>query len=75
MGQLKNFAVPMISSGEGFDSGTWFQSADGARGHSLLLYRDEDGARAAAERAAQGPPPGSPTTFVSAEVFEVVAQA
>jgi hypothetical protein len=75
MNLLKTFAVPMISSGEGFVSGTWFRSADGARGHSLILFNDEASARAGAERAAEGPPPGAPTSFVSAEVFEVVAQA
>jgi hypothetical protein len=72
---LKNFAVPTISQGEGFVSGTWIRAASGDRGHSLLLYETEANATAAAERAAEGPPPGAPTTFVSAEVFEVVAQA
>jgi hypothetical protein len=72
---LNNFAVPTIKSGAGFVSGTWFRSADGKTGHSLLLYESDEAARGAAERAGQGPPPGMPITFVSAEVFEVVAQA
>ena len=32
-------------------------------------------ADAAVERVRQGPPPGAPTRFVSAEVFEIMAQA
>jgi hypothetical protein len=72
--QLRQFAVPMISKGEGFVAGTWFRSLDRCRGKSLILFDTESSANAAAERAAQGPPPGSPTRFVSAEVFEVLAQ-
>ena len=72
---VKSFVVPMISSGEGFVSGTWFRSADGTRGHSLIVYQDEGAAKAAADRAAQGTPPGAPSSFVSAEVFEFVDQA
>ncbi len=74
MDLLKRFVVPTISSGEGFVSGTWFRSSDGTRGHSLILYQNEEAAKAAASRADEGPPPGAPTSFVSAEVFEVIAQ-
>jgi len=72
---LKRFVVPTIKSGEGFVSGTWIRSCDGKRGHSLLLYESEGAAKAAADRAAEGPPAGAPTSFVSADVFEVVAHA
>lgn len=72
---LQRFVVPTIKSGEGFVSGTWVRSLDGTRGYSLHLYDSEAAAEAAADRAAQGPPPGAPTKFVSAEIFEVVAQA
>lgn len=72
---LKRFVVPTIKSGEGFASGTWIRSLDGKRGYSLHLFESDETVKAAAERAAQGPPAGAPTTFVSAEVFEVVAQA
>jgi hypothetical protein len=41
----------------------------------VILLEDEDAANGLAERAAQGPPPGAPAKFVSAEVFEVLAQA
>ena len=72
---LREVAVPMIKQGAGFVGGTWMRSLDGRRTRSLILYEDEAAAHAAAERAAQGPPPGAPTRFVTAEVFEVMAQA
>ncbi len=72
---LHGFAIPAITHGAGFVSGTWIRSADETRGHSLLLYEDKASAEVAAERAAAGPPPGAPIQFVSAEVFEVLAQA
>jgi len=75
IGFLTGVAVPMISQGEGFVSGTWMRSSDGLHTRSLILYDDLASAEAAADRARQGPPPGAPTRFVSAEVFEVMAQA
>ncbi len=72
---LHQVAVPMIKQGSGFQSGTWMRSRDGRRTCSVIIYADEQSADAAAERARQGPPPGAPTRFVSAEVFEVMAQA
>jgi hypothetical protein len=72
---LNGVAVPMISQGDGFVSGTWMRSADGLHTRSLILYEDRAAADAAADRARQGPPPGAPTWFVSAEIFEVMAQA
>jgi hypothetical protein len=72
---LRETVVPMISQGAGFVSGTWMRSEDGTRTRSLILYEDKEAAKAAAGRAAEGPPPGAPTRFVSAEVFEVMAQA
>ena len=72
---LASFAVPNAQQAPGFVSGTWCRSADGTRGHSVVLFDSEATARAAAERAAQGPPPGAPVRFVSADVFEVLAQA
>jgi hypothetical protein len=72
---LHEVAVPMIKKGAGFVGGTWMRSLDGRRTRSVILYEDEATAQAAAQRAAQGPPPGAPTRFVAAEVFEVVAQA
>jgi hypothetical protein len=75
IGFLNNAGVPMISSGRGFVSGTWMRAANGTTTRSLMLYETKDAADDAAARASQGPPPGAPTTFVSAEVFEVLAQA
>jgi hypothetical protein len=72
---LRDVAVPMIRQGPGFVGGTWMRSLDGARTRSLIVYKDEQAANEAADRARQGPPPGAPTRFVSAEVFEVMAQA
>jgi heme-degrading monooxygenase HmoA len=71
---LNNYTVPMVKQAPGFVGGTWARSADGTHGLSLILFESEEEARAA-ERAATGPPPGGPVTFVSAEVFEVLAQA
>jgi hypothetical protein len=75
IGFLRNVAIPMIKSGDGFVRGTWMRSIDGRHTRSLLVYEDEAAANAAADRARQGPPPGAPTRFVSADVFEVMAEA
>jgi hypothetical protein len=72
---LHNVVVPMVKQGAGFVSGTWMRSLDGMHTRSLILYDDEHSANDAADRARQGPPPGAPTRLVSAEVFEVMAQA
>jgi hypothetical protein len=72
---LNSFAVPNATQAPGFTRGTWCRSADGTRGHSVVLFESEATAKAAAARAAQGPPPDAPVRFVSADVFEVLAQA
>ena len=72
---LNNYTVPMVKQAPGFVSGTWARSEDGTRGQSVLIFESEETARAAAERAPTGPPPGAAVTFVSVEVFEVLAQA
>jgi hypothetical protein len=72
---LNSFTVPNAKQAPGFISGTWCRSADGTRAHSLVLFESEATAKAAAERLAQGPPPGAPVRVVSADVFEVLAQA
>ena len=72
---LHEMAIPAIKSGAGFLSGTWMRSEAGDRTASVLIYVSEEDAVAAAGRAAEMPPPGGPATFVSAEVFEVMAQA
>lgn len=72
---LNETLVPMIRQMTGFVSGTWARSVDGTQGRSIILFESEDAAGAAAKAAAEGPPPGAPVTFVSADVFVVVAQA
>jgi hypothetical protein len=64
-----------VKQAPGFVSGTWMRSEDRTRGQGLILCESEETAKAVAARAATGLPPGSPATFVSAEVFEVLAQA
>jgi hypothetical protein len=72
---LNDVTLPRVKGMAGFVSGTWCRSVEDGRGISVLLFESEDAARAAAEQMRQGPPPGTPVTFVSADVFEVVAQA
>ena len=72
---LNSYTVPMVKQAPGFVGGTWARSTDGTHGQRLILFESEEAAKAAADRAATGPPPGAPVTFVSAEVFEVLAQA
>jgi Antibiotic biosynthesis monooxygenase len=72
---LSEVVVPTAKAMPGFVGGTWSRSVQDDRGISLLLFESEEAARAAAEQMRQGPPPGTPATFVSADVFEVVAQA
>jgi hypothetical protein len=72
---LQTFTVPTAKSQPGFISGTWVRKLDGTRGRSILLFESEETARACAEIAAQGPPPGAPVKVVSMEVYEVMAQA
>ena len=72
---LEGFAVPNARQAPGFIRGTWCRSADGTRGHSVVVFESESTATAAAARFAQGPPPGAPVRFVSVDVFEVLTQA
>ena len=72
---LNEFGVPTAKGLAGFVSGSWLRGPDGDRGISVLLFETEEAARAGVERISQGPPPGSPVTFESADVYEVLAQA
>lgn len=72
---LRETLVPMIKQMRGFVSGTWARSADGSQGRSMILFESEDAAKDAAKTVTEGPPSGAPVTFVSVDVFEVVAQA
>ena len=72
---LSEIVVPTAKQMAGFVGGTWCRALQDDRGISVLLFESEQAASAAAEQMRQGPPPGTPATFVSADVFEVVAQA
>jgi hypothetical protein len=71
---LNTFTIPTVKQQPGFISGTWLRSSDGTSGTSVVLVDSEEAATALAGRMAQGPPAGAPVTFVSADVFEVLAQ-
>lgn len=74
--ELHGTVVPQVKQAPGFLSGTWLRTADGTRGHGVVLLESEDAAEAVARRAEEGaPPPGGPVSFVSAEVLRVVTQA
>jgi hypothetical protein len=71
----KEFVIPTAKSQPGFVRGVWLRSNDGASGRGFVLFDTEEHASAAAELARQGPPPKSPATMRSVEVFEVVGEA
>ena len=72
---LESFTIPMAKGTTGFISGPWMRSADATSGRGVIMLESEDAANALASRAAEGPPEGAPAKFVSADVFEVLAQA
>ena len=72
---LQEFAIPSAKGQDGFQRGVWLRSNDGSNGRSVVLFDTEEHASAAAESARQGPPPGSPVTVRSVEVFRVVGEA
>lgn len=72
---LNSVVVPAVSQSPGFVSGVWVHSVDGAHGQSIMVYENEETAKAAAAALeADGPPPGAPVKLVSVNVFEVAAQ-
>ena len=72
---LNSQVVPDVKAMPGFVSGVWARSEDGTKGHSVVLFESEEAAKAAIERARQGPPPDAPVKMLYAEVYEVLAQA
>ena len=70
---LHEVTVPRASSFDGFVQGYWARAADGTRGRGTLIFESEAAAKAATEQIE--PPPGSPTTIESIEVFEVLVEA
>jgi hypothetical protein len=72
---VRDVFVPRVRAMDGFVSGTWLRAQDD-RGITVLLFETKEAAVAAAEEIrSQGPPPGAPAKLVSAEAFEVIAQA
>jgi Antibiotic biosynthesis monooxygenase len=71
---LSEIVVPRAKLMPGFVGGTWCRALQDNRGISVLIFESEQAANAAAEQMREGPPPGTPATFVSADVFEVIAQ-
>ena len=71
--QLENNIVPMVKQSPGAVSGHWMRSDEGNKGSSVVLYEDEQSARAAAEMVPNTPRPDF-VTIDSVEVRKVVAQ-
>lgn len=73
---LKEQLLPRVKDFPGFVSGTWTRSMDDTQGRSLIIFDNEESARAAIEAAKEmAPPPGAPIKFGTFELFQVVAQA
>ena len=71
--QLETNVVPRVKDTPGVVGGYWTQSADGEHGLSLVLFENEQAAKAGAEMAQNTPRPDF-VTFDKVEVCEVVAQ-
>jgi heme-degrading monooxygenase HmoA len=72
---LKDQVVANVKAMPGFVSGTWARSADGTKGHSVVIFESEAAAKAAAEQASQSTPPEAPVKILYSEIYEVMAQA
>lgn len=68
--------LPAVKEMAGFVSGTWTRALDDASATSMVIFDDEESARAAVE-AAKGltPPPEAPITFGTFDVVRVIVQA
>ena len=71
---LNDQVVPRVKAMPGFVSGTWARSADGTKGHSVVIFETEDGAKAAMENAKQTPAE-APVKTLYVEIYEVLAQS
>jgi quinol monooxygenase YgiN len=70
--QLESNVLPMVKQSPGVVSGYWMRSSDGQHGSSVVLFENEEAARAAADMVPNTPRPDF-ITFDSIEVREVVA--
>lgn len=69
---LRERVVPMVSQVPGFVSGTWMEYGEG-KGHSVVVFQDEDAANRMAQQVPANAPPG--VTIDAVRVHRVVAQA
>jgi hypothetical protein len=66
---LEKNVIPTVRQSPGFVAGYWLAPATGREGLSVLIYQDEQSARAVADT--MKPPP--PVTLLGVEVREVAA--
>jgi hypothetical protein len=71
---IKERGEAMVRGFAGIVAGYWTRTLDGDLQHSVWLFDSLENARAAAAVFGKGPPPGSPATFVSLDICEVVGQ-
>jgi hypothetical protein len=69
--QLESEVIPQVKSSPGFVAGYWISPATGREGLSVVFYKDEQSARAAAENIK----PPAPVKLLDVEVREVAASA
>ena len=69
---LESEVVPMVRQAPGLDHGYWL-APEGDKGLSIILFKDEQSAKAGAEMARNSPSPEF-VKFDSIEVREVIAQ-
>ncbi len=69
--QLEAEVIPQVKQSPGFVAGYWLRPSSGSDALSVVIYKDEQSARTAADNVQ----PLAPVKLVSAEVREVAASA
>ena len=69
--QLEAEVIPQVKQSPGFVAGYWLAPSSGTDGLSVVIFKDEQSARAAAD----GVQPPAPVKLVSTEVREVAGSA
>lgn len=72
---LTNGILPGIAQAPGFVSATFTRSEDGTEGHSMVVFDNEEAAKAVAATGGDRMPADSPIKIISLEVCEVVASS
>jgi hypothetical protein len=72
---LHQVTIPQVKETPGFIRGVWLRTSDLTRSINVLIYDSEEHALAAKARAEQPMHPEAPVRLLSAEVFEVLAEA